>query len=697
MTNIRNALMQAAGSASGDKVYVEDVFSTFLYTGSNGVASYVNNIDLSGEGGLVWIKSRGGSARDHRLFDTERGVHKYLSSEGTGAEATSSYSLTAFNNNGFTLGDDVTVNFVQTYASWSFRKQTGFFDVVTYTGTGSGQAIAHNLGCKPGMILVKLKSASGYSWGVWHKSLAINYALALDTTAAVSTDYGGGGWWNSTSPTATHFSVGTYGIPNANGEDFVAYLFADGDESDAQIFGDDGDEAIIKQGSFTPTGSGTAKQTINVGFEPQWLIIKNSTSTQSGNWWIFDNMRGFTAGDGNGSEYLLADTSGAASAFGAGSINITNQGFEMVNNAFVSSSQTFVYMAIRRGPMKEPSAGTDVYNAVTFTGTGSAADIDSGFPVDLAIPQKRTANQYYNFRDRLRGNKQTLQLPLTSAQYSNASVTCEFDDMNGFHHAGSNIDTGYTANGQSSIAYMFRRYRSVFDMAVYSGTGSNLDVTHNLNAVPEMQIIKRLDSGTSADWAVYHKDVPATGSYSGQYFFLNDGSIGYAGSTTVFRDTPTASVFKVGTNDMVNNSSGSYVWYGFASLAGISHVGSYTGTGNDINVTDLGAAARFVFIKRADEWVGGAGGYYVFDTARGNSKMLLLNTDDIEENIVSGRNAAFTFQSTGFQITTTTNEGFNSGNESGKHLSRARPIRDDFSYQNVADFSLYWRLRLTTK
>ena len=35
--------------------------------------------------------------------------------------------------------------------------------------------------------------------------------------------------------------------------------------------------------------------------------------------------------------------------------------------------------------------------------------------------------------------------------------------------------------------------------------------------------------------------------------------------------------------------------------------------------------------------------------------------------------------------------------ESGKHLSRARPIRDDLSYQNVADFSLYWRLRLTTK
>ena len=627
--------MQAAGSASGDKVYVEDVFSTHLYTGTGSGIAINNGIDLSGEGGLVIYRRRDG-AENWSYQDTVRGVDSVIYSDSTNAAADpGGYGLASFNSNGFTT--ELNTSSAE-YCSWTFRKQEGFFDVVTYTGTGSSKTVSHNLGCVPGMIIVKMTTTAGYKWRVWHKSLGNNDALCLNDTSAESDSGSSGGFWNNTAPTSSVFSVGTYGQTNNNGDTFVAYLFADGDSSDAQIFGDDGDEAIIKTGSFTPTGSGTAKQTINVGFEPQWLLLKNATSTQSGNWWIFDNMRGFTAGDGNGSEYLLADTSGAASAFGAGTLNITNQGFEMTNNAFVSSSQTFIYMAIRRGPMKEPSAGTDVYNAVTFTGTGSAADIDSGFPVDLAIPQKRTANQYYNFRDRLRGNKQTLQLPLTSAQFSNASLTCEFDDMNGFHHAGTNIDSGYAANGQSSIAYMFRRYRSVFDMAFYSGTGSNLDVTHNLNVVPEMQIIKRLDSGTNADWVVYHKDVPATGSYNGQYFFLNDGSIGYAGSTTVFLDTPTASVFKVGTNDMVNNSSGSYIWYGFASLSGISHVGSYTGTGNDINVTDLGAAARFVFIKRADEWVGGAGGYYVFDTARG---------------IVAGNDVYSLWNSTSAEVTNT--------------------------------------------
>ena len=58
-------LMQAAaGNAGGEKVYVEDVFSTHLYAGNSSTRSIDNNIDLSGEGGLVWIKDRS-TGEDH--------------------------------------------------------------------------------------------------------------------------------------------------------------------------------------------------------------------------------------------------------------------------------------------------------------------------------------------------------------------------------------------------------------------------------------------------------------------------------------------------------------------------------------------------------------------------------------------------------------------------------------------------------
>jgi hypothetical protein len=65
----------------------------------------------------------------------------------------------------------------------------------------------------------------------------------------------------------------------------------------------------------------------------------------------------------------------------------------------------------------------------------------------------------------------------------------------------------------------------------------------------------------------------------------------------------------------------------FTTLAGISKVGGYTGTGSDLNV-DCGfsAGARFVLIRRTDS----SGDWYVYDSVRGivagNDPYTLLNT-----------------------------------------------------------------------
>jgi len=56
--------------------YIEDVFSTYLYTGnstSGGTQTITNNIDLSTNGGLVWIKGRSAAA-NNILTDTTRGA-----------------------------------------------------------------------------------------------------------------------------------------------------------------------------------------------------------------------------------------------------------------------------------------------------------------------------------------------------------------------------------------------------------------------------------------------------------------------------------------------------------------------------------------------------------------------------------------------------------------------------------------------
>ena len=65
-------------------VYVDDVFSTFLYDGTGSTQSINNGIDLSGEGGLTWVKCRSDAA-DHRLIDTERGANNILTPNATSA------------------------------------------------------------------------------------------------------------------------------------------------------------------------------------------------------------------------------------------------------------------------------------------------------------------------------------------------------------------------------------------------------------------------------------------------------------------------------------------------------------------------------------------------------------------------------------------------------------------------------------
>ena len=174
-----NILIGASGGS--DPIYVDDVFSTFLYAGNDTARSIVNGIDLSGEGGLVWTKARNANAQN-TFYDTERGTNNGISSNTQNAQsAFGSGTLNAFNSNGFTLGTSgVSNDSAENYCSWTFRKCPGFFDVVTWTGNGtSGRTISHNLGSVPGSIWVKRTSASD-NWWVYHRSVGNTKYLYLN-------------------------------------------------------------------------------------------------------------------------------------------------------------------------------------------------------------------------------------------------------------------------------------------------------------------------------------------------------------------------------------------------------------------------------------------------------------------------------------------------------------------------------------
>ncbi|MDG1950029.1 MAG: hypothetical protein P8J32_04435, partial [bacterium] len=145
----------SGGGGSGE-TYVDDVFSTYVYAGDDTTYRTIENgINLLDEGGLVWLKNREVTT-SHMLLDTERGPTTVLFSNST-SESIGSQHLSAFETNGFTTSQTTSVNKSgDNYASWTFRKQPKFFDVVTYTGDGVlGRDIPHNLGVEPGMVIIK--------------------------------------------------------------------------------------------------------------------------------------------------------------------------------------------------------------------------------------------------------------------------------------------------------------------------------------------------------------------------------------------------------------------------------------------------------------------------------------------------------------------------------------------------------------
>ena len=602
-----NKYMQSA-SGVGGVLNVEDVFSTYLYTGNSTARSISNGIDLSGEGGLTWIKSRS-STREHSLYDTERGVEKLLKTNSTGAEQNTSGGLTSFNSDGFSLGTYADINGTSygDFASWTFRKAPNFFDVVTYTGDGTvGRNISHNLGSKPGCVIVKKTSGSegwfvshrGYNSGLNTGYLNMTNAFTAGTSTEIPVYY-------ATDTTFRVSNISGQSYANTNGATYVAYLFAHNDGDGG--FGPDGDKDIIKCGSYT------GNTTVNLGFEPQWILAKRIDSSTYGDWFISDVMRGWTVNtsgyprerflNANQSWQEALDSGGTNSYSNSLSWLPTSTGFKVFGFPFQSSG-SYVYIAIRR-PTAVPESATEVFDVGDASETGSTApEYEGGFVVDMAIKRIMSASQPNYVFDRLRGGN---ALASNLANSESAFGAAKFDYMNGYYNGTSTSSTNWSA--------MWKRAPKYFDVVAYTGNGTvGRTVSHNLGVAPEMMWVKRRSSSNS--WAVYHSGLDVDGDGLPETDDINLNSSAAATDQVLsWNDTaPTATHFTVGNGNEVNNSSGTYIAYLFASLDGISKVGSYTGSASEQTI-DCGftAGARFVLIKRTDS----TGSWVVWDTNRG--------------------------------------------------------------------------------
>jgi hypothetical protein len=644
------------GGAAVVPTYIEDVFSTYLWDGNNTARSITNGIDLAGKGGMVWIKNRPGGFPTVS-FTTNQTPNYRLNLPTTQAQLFTAETLTAFNSDGFSLGTDTSLAYVNytgyTYCGWTFRKQPKFFDVVTFTastGTNTNLRVSHNLGSAPGCIIVK-STTNTNSWYVYHKSLGINNFLILNRTDA-SSSYTPS--WGTSNPTSTDFGFNEVLFCAAVPETFVAYLYAD----NAGGFGAAGTDNVITCGSFNTDSNGYAN--ITLGYEPAWVMYKVTDTT--GGWGMGDVMRGMpantlTAGTGGNTQRLFANTSAAETTETNYVCNVTSTGFAFHSGGYPSN--TFIYIAIRRGPMKTPTDATTVFLPQTRTGNNTASTLVTGpsWPLDMLWISRRTGGGAgtggFADVDRLRGagynnpNSALLLPSSTDGEYTGASAQ-GFNGASGDQYkyilpSGAGANGLVNASGVTYIDYMFQRAPGFFDEVCYTGNATiGRTVNHNLGVAPELLIVKGRSAILSGyDWYVY---TSPTGNANTLYLNLTSGST----STGAWNSTtPTSTTFTLDNTSPVNRNGSDYVSYLFASVSGVSKVGSYTGNGTTQTINcGFAGGARFVLIKRTDA----AGDWYVYDTARGMTTLtdpyLFLNSTAAE----SATLGSVTTVTTGFAV-----------------------------------------------
>ncbi len=324
-------------------------FDTALYTGNSSTQS-ITSLNFSPD--WLWIKDRS-VARGHVWEDVVRGAGKFLQSNTTSAEGTSSTTTQSFDANGFTQGSNAaTNNASETYAAWSWLAGTAFsndasatsvgtidssgqvnttagFSIISYTRTSSGSdTIAHGLSAKPEVVLYKSRSSGG--WYFTHESTDGSYDfLRLDTTDANSNISG------ASAPTNTVFSNTLFG----SAEDFIAYCFHSVD-------------GYSKFGSYV--GNGNADGTfVYTGFRPAWIMIKNIVDTEY--WMISDNTRSAYNPANN---FITPHVNSAEYSLGGGGLDIVSNGFKIRSTSgnINGSGDGHIYMAFADQPQKFSNA-----------------------------------------------------------------------------------------------------------------------------------------------------------------------------------------------------------------------------------------------------------------------------------------------------------------------------------------------------
>ena len=346
----------------------EDHFSIVKYTGNGYPTS--NGQTISGVGfqsDFTWIKDLDRNGYNHYLLDSSRGATKVLRSNVSNAEGTEGASLTSWNADGFVLGANNEVNYQNDeFVAWNWKANGGTtttndasatgvgdidsviqanttagFSIVTFTGNGSDSTntIAHGLGAKPSMYIVKDRDTNVHGhMMVYHKDTSPSNHYNLFMSGYGTNASNNAGFGSSDPATTTTFKPAVTLYTNNSGSTYVAWLWTE-------------IEGYSKFGTYNGQNGGNVY--IHTGFRPAFFMCKN-TQTAGTNWLVFDDVRD-TA---NAIELELNWNNTDQQNDNGREIDFVSNGIKIrtADNNNISAGDNYIYMAFARQPFKFSNA-----------------------------------------------------------------------------------------------------------------------------------------------------------------------------------------------------------------------------------------------------------------------------------------------------------------------------------------------------
>ena len=335
-------------------------FQTALWSGNDSTQSITNDGNSDMRPDWVWIKRRDGSAINHQMYDSSRGVTKNLVPNVTQAEGTRSTGLTAFNSDGFSLGAGGAENASgNTFVGWQWKANGGTtssnsdgditstvqanttagFSIVIYAGNGNdGDTVGHGLSGNWDLCILKNRGETDY-WTV--SRTGTNQVMLLH-------DGSGGYEANHSTAYMTRASgviglvnAGDLGMVNNSSENYVAYVFKEV-------------QGFSKFGSYTGNENADGPF-VYTGFKPAWTMIRDTDASGGQNWIIQDRER-FGGINTEATDKNLAANDNAAEpssgSFAGNQIDYLSNGFKLRSNAGNTNTNDheYFYMAFAHQP-----------------------------------------------------------------------------------------------------------------------------------------------------------------------------------------------------------------------------------------------------------------------------------------------------------------------------------------------------------